>query len=153
MQETQVWSLGWEDSLEKDVDGNTDSLFTKSSYLPCAIWPSTSRINSTDWLLFRDERSETRRGKQRFRHQQLFNIRVGFQNQFFQLPVQCSFLLINNAWSLSFLPLTQLLPSPAHPLPSLSTPVPLPFILPLYFLSPSFPFLLSIPLGEDCLSC
>ena len=66
---------------------------------------------------FRDERSETRRGKQRFRHQQLFNIRVGFQNQFFQLPVQCAFLLINNVWSLFFF--YPRLPIPPAPLPSL----------------------------------
>ena len=65
---------------------------------------------------FRDERSETRRGKQRFRHQQLFNIRVGFQNQFFQLPVQCAFLLINNVWSLFFF--YPRLPIPPAPLPS-----------------------------------
>ena len=32
MQETQIWSLGWEDPLEKDVDGNTDIV-----YLPRAL--------------------------------------------------------------------------------------------------------------------
>ena len=212
MQETQIWSLGWEDPREKDIDDNTDNAYlpraaslvaqrlkrlpamwetwvrslgqedplekemaTQSSilawripwteepgelqstglqrvghdwatslhftsYLPCAIWPSTPRINSTNWIHFRDERSETRRGKQRFRHKQLFNIRVGFQNQFFQLPVQCSFLLImfDPFFFLSSPPSSSL---PFYPLPSLSTPVSLPLIWTLYFLSSllSFP--------------